>query len=400
MNDSFFSSMLQHQSLEFVAKRHSDFLCRVESAISELLLASGRDVQVLVEDGFSAKVAILNRPKKLNALTTKMVEKLRELYEKWEKDRHVRMVIITGAGRGFCAGGDVATVYHLGKSGMKNEANDFFAKEYLLNYILGTYKKIHVALLNGIVMGGGNGISIHGKFRVATENTLFAMPETAIGLHPDVGASYFLSRLPGHLGEYLGLTGTRLNGAEMLSCGLATHFVPSQRLADLEERLGSLNTSDAETVGTAIDEFCDVVYPGEKSPLHWREAIDCCFQKENMEEIMHAVEAEAQQSADEWYENTLNSLKKMSPISLKVTLRSIREGRQQSLHQCLEHEYRVSVNAVNAEVSTDFYEGCRAVLVDKDNTPKWDPPSLEEVTPEMVSQIFAPLGEGEELQLP
>jgi 3-hydroxyisobutyryl-CoA hydrolase len=159
------------------------------------------------------------------------VEKLRELYEKWEKDRHVRMVIITviscfhlcnfmwkaqhslashgltctsfmteGAGRGFCAGGDVATVYHLGKSGMKNEANDFFAKEYLLNYILGTYKKIHVALLNGIVMGGGNGVSIHGKFRVATENTLFAMPETAIGLHPDVGASYFLSRLPGHLG--------------------------------------------------------------------------------------------------------------------------------------------------------------------------------------------------------
>ncbi|CAM6066998.1 unnamed protein product [Sphagnum tenellum] len=376
-----------------VPQFYNEFCCYLKSTYSNL-------DKVLVEEGFSAKVAILNRPKKLNALTTKMVEKLRELYEKWEKDRHVHMVIITGAGRGFCAGGDVATVYHLGKSGIWNEANNFFAKEYLLNYILGTYKKIHVALLNGIVMGGGNGISIHGKFRVATENTLFAMPETAIGLHPDVGASYFLSRLPGHLGEYLGLTGTRLNGAEMLSCGLATHFVPSQRLADLEERLGSLNTSDAETVGTAIDEFCDVVYPGEKSPLHWREAIDSCFQKENMEEIMHAVEAEAQQSADEWYENTLNSLKKMSPISLKVTLRSIREGRQQSLHQCLEHEYRVSVNAVNAEVSTDFYEGCRAVLVDKDNTPKWDPPSLEEVTPEMVSQIFAPLGEGEELQLP
>jgi len=288
-------------------------------------------------------------------------------------------------------------------TGEAHRGNSFFEKEYRLNYILGTFRKIHVALLDGVVMGGGNGISIHGKFRVATENTVWAMPETAIGLHPDVGASYFLPRLPGHLGEYLGLTGARLDGADMLSCGLATHFVPSQRLADLEERLGGLNTGDAEVVGIAIDEFCDVVYPGEKSPLHRREVIDHCFEKDTVEEIFEALETSAVSSEDEWYKNTLDTLKKFSPTSLKVTLRSIREGRQQSLAQCLEREYRLSVRAVNATYTTDFYEGCRALLVEKDNNPKWVPPTLPEVTSEMVDRIFAPFEEEEkesELNLP
>ncbi|KAG0566345.1 hypothetical protein KC19_7G056700 [Ceratodon purpureus] len=357
--------------------------------------------EVLVEDGFATKVAILNRPKKLNALNENMIDRLLELYVKWEKDKHVRMVILAGAGRGFCAGGDVATVYHLGKAGQQDRGNAFFFKEYHLNYILGTYKKIHVALLDGVCMGGGNGVSMHGKFRVATENTLFAMPETAIGLHPDVGASYFLSRLPGHLGEYLGLTGARLDGADLLSIGLATHFVPSQRLADLEDRLGGLNTGDSEVVGIAIDEFCDVVYPGDKSPLHRREDIDECFEKETVEEIVQALEAKAANSEDEWYSSTLALLKKVSPISLKVTLRSIREGRQQSLFQCLEREYRLSVHAVKATHSTDFYEGCRALLVDKDNKPQWNPPTLAEVSDEMVDDIFAPFHRGEqELKLP
>ncbi|XP_024397725.1 3-hydroxyisobutyryl-CoA hydrolase 1 [Physcomitrium patens] len=357
--------------------------------------------EVLVEDGFATKVAILNRPKKLNALNENMIDRLLELYAKWEKDKHVRMVILTGAGRGFCAGGDVASVYHFGKAGQQERGNTFFNKEYHLNYVLGTFKKIHVALLDGVCMGGGNGISMHGKFRVATENTLFAMPETAIGLHPDVGASYFLSRLPGHLGEYLGLTGSRLDGADLLSCGLATHFVPSQRLADLEDRLGGLNTGDPEVVGIAIDEFCDVVYPGDKSPLHRKEDIDECFEKETVEEIVDTLETKAGSNEDEWYSNTLALMKKVSPISLKVTLRSIREGRQQSLFQCLEREYRLSVHAVNATHSTDFYEGCRALLVDKDNKPQWKPPTLAEVTKEMVDDIFAPFHQGEkELELP
>ncbi|XP_024384880.1 3-hydroxyisobutyryl-CoA hydrolase 1 isoform X1 [Physcomitrium patens] len=359
------------------------------------------DDEVLSEDGFATKVAILNRPKKLNAVNENMIDRLLELYVKWENDKHVRMVILAGAGRGFCAGGDVATVYHLGKAGQQERGNAFFYKEYHLNYILGTYKKIHVALLDGICMGGGNGISMHGKFRVATENTLFAMPETAIGLHPDVGASYFLSRLRGHLGEYLGLTGTRLDGADLLSCGLATHFVPSQRLADLEDRLGGLNTGDAGVVGTAIDEFCDVVYPGDKSPLHRRDVIAECFGKETVEEIVETLEAKAASSDDEWFSETLAIMKKVSPISLKVTLRSIRQGKQESLFQCLEREYRLSVHAVNATHSTDFYEGCRALLVDKDNKPQWNPPTLAGVTTETVDDIFAPFHRGEkELKLP
>lgn len=371
------------------------------SAAMHAKAAAPTEDEVLVEDGFATKVAILNRPKKLNALNENMIDRLLEFYVKWEKDKHVRMVILAGAGRGFCAGGDVATVYHLGKAGQQERGNAFFYKEYHLNYVLGTYKKIHVALLDGVCMGGGNGISMHGKFRVATENTLFAMPETAIGLHPDVGASYFLSRLPGHLGEYLGLTGVRLDGADLLSIGLATHFVPSQRLADLEDRLGGLNTGDSEVVGIAVDEFCDVVYPGDKSPLNRRDDIDECFEKETVEEIVQALETKAGNSEDEWYSNTLALLKKVSPTSLKVTLRSIREGRQQSLFQCLEREYRLSVHAVNATHSTDFYEGCRALLVDKDNKPQWNPPTLAEVSTEMVDDIFAPFHRGEqELELP
>ncbi|XP_073389562.1 3-hydroxyisobutyryl-CoA hydrolase 1 isoform X2 [Physcomitrium patens] len=369
---------------------------RFLSAAMRIKTVSPTTEEVLVEESFAAKAAILNRPRKLNSLNENMIDRLLELYMKWEKDERVRMVIIAGAGRGFCAGGDVAVVYLLGKSGDKDRGNTFFGKEFRLNYILGTYEKTHVALLDGVVMGGGNGVSMHGKFRIATENTKFAMPETAIGLHPDIGASYFLSRLPGHLGEYLGLTGTRLDGADLLSCGLVTHFVPSKRLDDLVDRLGNLNSGDPDVVSSAIDEFCDVVCPGDKSPLH-RDAIDRCFGHDTVEEIVQALEIQAGRSEDEWYTNTLALLKKMSPISLKVALRSIREGRQQSLFQCLESDYRLVVHAVNATHSTDFYEGCRALLVDKDNKPKWSPPTLAEVTKEMVDDIFGPFHRGEKV---
>ncbi|XP_042510728.1 3-hydroxyisobutyryl-CoA hydrolase 1-like isoform X2 [Macadamia integrifolia] len=180
--------------------------------------------QVLVKENLIARTLILNRPRQLNALSFQMVARLLELFLAYEKDSSVSLLILKGEGRAFCAGGDVAIV---AKGHWKFGAK-FFWTEYILNYVMATYSKPQVSLLNGIVMGGGAGVSIHGRFRVATENSVFAMPETSLGLFPDVGASYYLSRLPGLFGEYVGLTGARLDGAEMLACGLATHFVPAK----------------------------------------------------------------------------------------------------------------------------------------------------------------------------
>lgn len=365
------------------------------------MASQAEEAEVIVEEGTVSRTAILNRPRKLNALNGSMAVRLRELYESWEKDRGVQLVVIKGNGRAFCAGGDVAACATWGKQGEQDKAVQFFRDEYALNYLIGTFKKPHVALLHGIVMGGGNGLSMHGRFRVVTEKTVFAMPETALGLHPDVGASHFLSRLPGHFGEYLGLTGDRLDGADLVNCGLATHFVLTQRLPWLEQRLSSLQNGAPEVVGTAIDEFCDVVYIGEKSPLqkYRRAAIDRCFSKRTVEEIVAALEAEARANKqDEWYQTTICNLKKASPTSLKVTLRSIRQGRNQSLYQCLVYEFRLSARFMLAELSPDFYEGCRAILIDKDNAPKWQPSALAEVSDSFVNAFFAPLDK--DLELP
>ncbi|CDP09332.1 unnamed protein product [Coffea canephora] len=183
---------------------------------------------ILVEEKSSARVWVLNRPKQLNALNFPMVSRLLDLFLETEKDLSVKLIVLKGIGRAFCAGGDVANVVRDISQGNWRLGAHFFRTEFTLNYLIATYSKPQVSILNGIVMGGGAGVSIHGRFRVATENSVFAMPETALGLFPDIGASYFLSKLPGFLGEYVGLTGARLDGAEMLATGLATHFVPAQ----------------------------------------------------------------------------------------------------------------------------------------------------------------------------
>eukprot|EP00271_Cylindrocystis_brebissonii_P007164 TRINITY_DN20395_c0_g1_i1.p1 TRINITY_DN20395_c0_g1~~TRINITY_DN20395_c0_g1_i1.p1 ORF type:complete len:436 (+),score=97.59 TRINITY_DN20395_c0_g1_i1:295-1602(+) len=378
---------------------------RMASTAANSQLQEDYTDEVLVDpvgEGTGLRVAVLNRPKALNSLTGPMVKRLHELYAQWEEDPRVNVIVLKGEGRAFCAGGDVRQIHSLGKAGDLPPCRGFFADEYRLNYFLATLKKPHVAMLDGVVMGGGNGVSQHGAFRVATEHSLFAMPETAIGLHPDVGASYFLSRLPGYLGEYLGLTGARLNGAEMLAVGLATHTVPSDRLADLEERLAALRSSDLESVHLAILEHSEKPDDlPESSVLHQRALIDECFSKESVEAITQALEQRAGEG-DAWCEATLPALSpaKASPTSLKATLRSIREGRRQGISECLRKEYRLTCKILESRVSTDFYEGVRAVLVDKDNHPKWSPPSLEGVTTRSIDRLFSPLASSEELQLP
>ncbi|CAN6566703.1 unnamed protein product [Malus baccata var. baccata] len=358
---------------------------------------------VLVQKNLIARTLTLNRPRQLNALNFDMISRLLEHFLAFEDDANVKLVIVKGKGRAFCAGGDVAAVVRQINEGNWRLAAYFFQKEYTLNYLLATYSKPQVSILDGIVMGGGAGASIHGRFRVATENSVFAMPETALGLFPDVGASYYLSRLPGFFGEYVGLTGTRLDGAEMLACSLATHFVPSTRLSLLEEALYKVDSSDFAIIQAVIDKFSHSPALKKKSAYYRMDVIDKCFSRRTVEEIVSALEdEEAPNGADAWLTSTIQALKKASPMSLKISLRSIREGRLHGVGQCLVREYRMVSHVVKGEVSKDFREGCRALLLDKDKNPKWEPSKLELVTNHMVEQYFSKLDdEGwEELKLP
>ncbi|PKU64522.1 3-hydroxyisobutyryl-CoA hydrolase-like protein 2, mitochondrial [Dendrobium catenatum] len=357
--------------------------------------------EVLIEGKASARAVILNRPSALNALTTNMGLRLKKLYESWEDNSDIGFVMMKGSGRAFCAGGDIVTLYHLLNEGKVEDCKDFFRHLYTFIYILGTYLKPHVAILDGITMGGGGGVSIPGTFRIATDKTIFATPEVHIGFHPDACASFYLSHLPGHLGEYLALTGEKLNGVDALAAGLATHFAMSAKLSWIDERLAKLVTDDPSVIDSSLAQYGDIVYPDKKSIVHRMEAIDDCFGRETIEEIVDALESEAARTNQDWCTSALKKIKEASPLSLKISLRSVREGRFQTLDECLIREYRMSLHHMSKVVSNDFCEGVRAKLVEKDLAPKWNPPTLQHVSDDMIDLHFSPLGEFEpELKLP
>lgn len=367
---------------------------------NHLLVDDPQEV-VLVEGKACSRTAILNRPSALNALNAAMTERLQKLYTSWEESPGIGFVVMKGKGRAFCAGGDIVAIYNMLKQGNLEETKEFFSSAYKFMYILGTYLKPHVALMNGITMGGGAGVSVPGTFRVATDKTVFATPETLIGFHPDAGASFHLSHLPGYLGEYLGLTGDKLSGVEMMACGLATHYTIVERLHLIEEHLGNLETDDPTVIDSSLARFADIALPHQTSVMHRIRTVDKCFSHDTVEEIIDALEREAGRTNDEWCISTLKKLKEASPLSLKVALRSIREGRFQTFDQCLIREYRMTVQAISGQITNDFREGVRARLVDKDLTPKWDPPSLDHVSNDMVEQYFSPLSVSEpDLDLP
>ncbi|KAG2669256.1 hypothetical protein I3760_14G026400 [Carya illinoinensis] len=372
-------------------------LCSLpDSAVTDNL-----DDQVLVEGKPWSRTAILNRPSVLNALSTAMGARLQKLYTCWENDPDIGFVTMKGSGRAFCAGGDIVTLYHLINAGKMDDCKEFFRTLYTFIYFLGTYLKPNVALLNGVTMGGGAGVSIPGMFRVATDKTVFATPETLIGFHPDAGASFYLSRLPGHLGEYLALTGDKLNGSEMIACGLATHYAHTARLPLIEEQLGKLVTDDPSVIETSLEKSSDLVSPDKKSVVKRIEMLDRTFCHDTVEEIIDALESEAGKTNDAWCVSTQRRFKETSPLSLKVSLKSIREARFQTLDQCLIREYRMSLQGISNQVSRDFCEGVRARMVEKDLAPKWDPPSLEQVSEDMVQHYFSRLNEFEpDLELP
>jgi enoyl-CoA hydratase len=342
--------------------------------------------EILFEKRGRIGLIILNRPKALNALTLGMVNLMHAQLKVWAGDPAVSAVVITGAGeRGFCAGGDIRALYDSGKAGTPY-VFDFYAHEYRLNAYIKHYPKPYIALLNGITMGGGVGVSVHGKHRVACENTMFAMPETGIGLFPDVGGTYFLPRLPGELGMFLALTGTRLKAADLLYCGIAQTFVPYERFPKLIDALAESGAMPEQTIAS----FKGDAGAGTLAP--WREVIDRCFVKKSVEEILNALAVEG----GAWGEEIAKIILTKSPSSTKVTYRQIREGKRTEFDDCMRLEYRLTCRFMEGR---DFYEGVRAQIIDKDQKPKWSPPSLAQVTESDVAAYFAPLGP-RELVLP
>nr|XP_023896790.1 3-hydroxyisobutyryl-CoA hydrolase-like protein 1, mitochondrial [Quercus suber] len=259
-------------------------------SLPDIAIIDELDNQVILVKGKAwSRRAILNRPSVLNCLSTNIGARLQKLYTSWENNLDIGFVAMKGSGRAFCAGGDIVSLYHIINAGSLEDCKEFFRTLYTYIYILGTYLKPNVALLNGITMGGGAGVSIPGMLRVVTDKTVFATSETLIGFHPDAGALFFLSHIPGHLCLYLGLTGEKLNGAKMISCGLATHYAHSSKLALIEEQLGKLDTDDPSVIETSFEKYSDLVYLDNIIVIHRIEILDKCFSHDTVEEIIDAL---------------------------------------------------------------------------------------------------------------
>ncbi|XP_034705214.1 3-hydroxyisobutyryl-CoA hydrolase 1-like [Vitis riparia] len=370
--------------------------------MASLFLSNPETNQVLFEESSYARKMILNRPHKLNSLTYEMISQILRNLEVYEKDPMIKLLIVKGQGKAFCAGGDVVRVVLSINEGHWSFGASFYKKQLTLDYLLATCTKPLVSLINGIVMGGGAGLSMNSMFRVVTENTVFAMPEGQIGFFPDVGASYFLSRLPGSFGEYLGLTGARLDGNEMLACGLATHFVLSKDLLLLESALSGVASSDASTISRVISGFSSKISLKKDSAYRRLETINKCFSRRTVEEILSILENEAANGDNKWIMQAISSMKSASPTSLKIFLKSIREGRTKELKDCLIQDYTIACHMFRRSFNPDFIEGSRAKLFEKRKQPKWEPSKLELVSDEFVDQYFEKVDDDdwEYLQLP
>ncbi len=335
--------------------------------------------ELLVRREDAAGFLSLNRPKAIHALTVEMDHAMTEALLAWRDDPEVKVVLLDHAeGRGFCAGGDVNLVRQSALTDGGERGRKFFYEEYQLNHLMFSYPKPIVAFIDGITMGGGVGISQPAQFRVATENTRFAMPETGIGLFPDVGGGWYLSRLPGRIGQFLALTGARLDGAECLWTGLATHYLPASQLAEAKQRIA--HGHDVAQVLAALS-----VTPPEPRIAANAQAIARHFASDRLEDVLASLAADD----GEWAAKELATLRLKSPQACKVALRQLAEAaRLDSFAENMVMEYRIAARVL---MLPDFAEGVRAVLVDKDNAPKWNPATPEGVTDERLDAIFAAL---------
>ena len=325
-------------------------------------------------------VVTLNRPSALNALNAPMIVSLQHQLQAWQEDSTIHAVVVCSAGgRAFCAGGDVRSIYALRHE--HQEQMDFFRSEYRLNQFIYDFEKPYIAMMDGITMGGGVGISLHGSHRVASEQFSFAMPETGIGFYPDIGASYHLARCKGHFGVYLGLTGARLSPETAHALGLVDPIIASDQFPAALEALAEadLSTHAAAQVTRVLDGFAQPISSSTLDTL--QPLVDACFQYDNIESIMAGLA----ESPNEWHQETHRVLTQKAPLSLKVTLSQLKKSASLSMHECLEMDVGLTDHFLR---DSDFYEGVRALLVDKDNAPHWNPATLAEVKLAKVSDYF------------
>ncbi|KAI0881043.1 ClpP/crotonase [Annulohypoxylon maeteangense] len=347
---------------------------------------------VLFNNLYGLRTIELNRPEKLNALDGSMIRKIFPRLVEWEKSDLANVIVVKGAGGAFCSGGDVAALATQNKEGPEGQRKsmEYFSLEYQLDHYIATYRKPYIAFMDGYTMGGGVGLSVHAPFRIATERTVFAMPETKIGFFPDVGASFFLPRMPGSVGTYLALTSSRLHGANVFYSGLATHYLHSTSLPSLESRLAELRFRDYDSledrlaiIEMTIEEYATglphdvpILLRGEL-----RKAIDRCFSKDTVEDIINALKQE-QGSTKSWAESTLETLHQRSPTSVHVALKQMRVGRRWSIAETFQKEHQIAAKFMKYP---DFNEGVTALLISEERprpTPKWQPATLEDIQPE------------------
>ncbi|MCH2549556.1 MAG: enoyl-CoA hydratase/isomerase family protein [Alphaproteobacteria bacterium] len=319
----------------------------------------------------------LNKPKALNALSLNMVVSIHNQLIVWASDKTIELIVIKADGnRAFCVGGDVRALYD---NRGTNYGSEFCGKEYLLNTYLFNYPKPYLAFMDGAVMGGGVGVSIHGSHRIVTERTIFAMPETGIGLFPDIGAGWFLPRCPGEIGMYLGLTGYRLNAADCIYSGLADYYIPSNSLDTVVDKLSQIDVTRSN-INDVLDEISIRGYESTLDQI--KKSIDRCFSADSVEDIISRLREEK----SDWAEETINIITLKSPTSLKITFKQLRAGASMKIFEdVMAMEYRIATHVYKG---CDFFEGIRAVVIDKDGKPNWDPSSLEEVASIDVDEYF------------
>ncbi|MDR3421655.1 MAG: enoyl-CoA hydratase/isomerase family protein [Xanthobacteraceae bacterium] len=345
-------------------------------------VAASQDGELVVRSERALRHITLNRPKALNALTLDMAVAMTELLRDWAADASVGAVLLDGAGeRAFCAGGDIRALYDAAKSGSPLPAQ-FWSTEYRLNVLIARYPKPLIAIMDGVVMGGGVGLSAHAAHRVVTERSAVAMPEVGIGFFPDVGASFLLARSPGYAGTYLALTGESIGAADAIYCGLADVNIPLARLPEIPAALADCRTADdvRKTLGDM-----SVVPPRGKLPAA-RQWIDGCYAANDVEDMIGRLDACTVDAA----RTALATMQKASPTSLKVTLRNVRAAVSfKRLEESFQQDFRIALACIAGH---DFIEGIRATIVDKDRNPVWRPDKLDDVTADIVDRHFKPAG--------
>src|SRR6185437_15488322 len=352
----------------------------------------GSEPELIARREGSAGIIRLNRPKAINAMTLEMSLAVDAALDRFEADPNVALVLLEGAGdRGLCAGGDIRGLYESSKVG-GDLGKVFWRQEYVMNARIAKYPKPYVAFMDGIVMGGGVGLSAHSRHRVVTERTKLAMPEVGLGFFPDVGGTWLLSHAPGEIGTYFGLTGQTMNGPDAIYAGFADAVVPAGRLGALRETLTKVRSgTGSDEIRAMIDGFATGERSGPVAALHSQ--IDPWFAHDRMEDII----ADVSRDGSELAQSTLKTLGEKSPRGMVVTLKLLRLARNSaSLEECLVREYRAALEVFRSD---DFREGVRAAVIDKDRNPKWSPPEIEDMTPEMLAPYFAEIG-ADELKFP